>query len=59
VPVSEWVLTFRPLPSDVPVEVRVRRLLKISLRAFGLKCVDMAVVDKDEKRESNNAKHGD
>jgi hypothetical protein len=35
-----WVLTFVPTgPSTAPMSVRVKRLLKCALRAFGLKCV--------------------
>lgn len=34
-----WVLVFRPLPSDVPVPVRIRRLLKIAGRQLALRCV--------------------
>jgi hypothetical protein len=32
-------LTFRPLPDDVPVAVRIRHLLKYALRAQRLRCV--------------------
>jgi hypothetical protein len=32
-------LTFKPLPSDAPVEIRLKRLLKAALRWFGFRCV--------------------
>jgi hypothetical protein len=32
-------LTLRPLPSDVPVDVRLRKALKGLLRAHGFKCL--------------------
>jgi hypothetical protein len=35
---SDIRLTFRPLADDVPVPVRLRRLLKTALRQLRLKC---------------------
>jgi hypothetical protein len=32
-------LILKPLPADAPVAIRLRRLLKVALRAFGLRCV--------------------
>jgi hypothetical protein len=34
-------LVLRPLPDDVPVEVRLRQLLKVALRRFRLKGVSV------------------
>lgn len=36
---NELTIQLRPLPSDVPPEVRVRRLLKYAKRVLALKCV--------------------
>jgi hypothetical protein len=47
-----WVITIRPLPSHVPEEVRVRRLLKIVLRAFALECTAVRDAKEQEKREA-------
>jgi hypothetical protein len=41
---DDITLTFRPLPDDVPVSVRVRHLLKYALRAQRLRCVAMVGV---------------
>jgi hypothetical protein len=32
-------LILRALPDDVPASVRFRRLLKLALRSFGMRCV--------------------
>lgn len=39
-----WRVTLRALPSTVPVVHRVRSLLKIALRALGLRCVKVEQV---------------
>ena len=36
---DDWTLTFRATGQGPPVEIRVRRLLKAALRAYGLRCV--------------------
>lgn len=36
-----WVLVLQPLPSSVPVGVRVRMLLKRALRDWKLKCLSV------------------
>jgi hypothetical protein len=33
---ERFTLTFRALPSEIPARIRVRRFLKVALRAFGL-----------------------
>ena len=38
---AEYRLTFKAQSSDVPPEVRLRRLLKYALRVCGLKCVSV------------------
>lgn len=48
---SEWTLKFRPEGAGPPTEIRVRRLLKVALRAFGLRCVD--VTERDENRDAS------
>jgi hypothetical protein len=37
-------ITLRPKPDAVPSNIRLRRLLKLALRAFGLVCVDVREV---------------
>ena len=45
---EDWCLTFRPLPGwSTPVAVRVRKLLKMALRSFGLRCVSLDGAAKD------------
>jgi hypothetical protein len=39
-------VTLRPLRSDVPAVVRLRRFLKLALRAFGLRAVEVAEVER-------------
>ena len=36
----EYTLVLRPLKSDVPPIIRLRRALKALLRSYGLRCVD-------------------
>ncbi len=38
---TTYVVTFSPGPSDVPIELRLRRLLKIALRSFSFTAVDI------------------
>jgi hypothetical protein len=38
---EEYVVTLRALPAPVEGIVRVRRVLKLALRAFGLRCVSI------------------
>lgn len=38
---TRWTLTFRPEGDGPPVELRVRRLLKLALRVCGLRCVGL------------------
>jgi hypothetical protein len=42
-----YILTLRALPSDVPPEIRLRQLLKIALRRFGMKCIDHREAGKE------------
>jgi hypothetical protein len=42
---SHWTIHLRPEPSDVPVEIRVRRLLKLALRRFALRCTDVREIE--------------
>ena len=39
---TRWILHLRPLPSDVPDAVRIRGLLKVALRRFKLRALDVA-----------------
>ncbi len=41
---EQFTLTLRPLPHAVPVDVRLRRLLKTALRSFGFRAVDVREV---------------
>ncbi len=36
---SNWLMEFRPEGQGPPAAIRVRRLLKAALRAYGLRCV--------------------
>jgi hypothetical protein len=40
-PREMYVVTLRALPAPVEGVVRVRRVLKLALRAFGLRCVSI------------------
>ena len=41
-----FTIELRELPSDVPVEVRLRRALKLFLRAFNLRCESIVEVNR-------------
>jgi hypothetical protein len=45
---EQWTLTFLPLTDEVPIEVRVRQLLKYALRAQRLRCVK---IDANEVKQ--------
>ena len=49
-------LTLHPLPDDVPVEVRLRQLLKVALRRFRLRCVSVEEVASPVQRPTNPEK---
>jgi hypothetical protein len=38
---EEYVVTLRALPAPVEGIVRIRRVLKMALRAFGLRCISV------------------
>jgi len=38
---ADWTIHLRAKPTDVPVEVRIRQLLKIALRRFGLRAIEV------------------
>jgi hypothetical protein len=46
-PAETWVFRFEPLPHEVPSVHRVRSVLKISLRKFGLKCTAILELPPD------------
>jgi hypothetical protein len=46
-----FTITLRPVPSDIPVEIRLRRALKILLRSCDLRCV--AIEQAANPRQSN------
>jgi hypothetical protein len=48
-------LTLRPLPSDGPVAARLKMLLKVALRRFDLRCVDVRAVSGREAPEGQPA----
>lgn len=43
---TDVVVTLRDVGGSVPVALRLRRLLKVALRVFGLRCVDVRVADE-------------
>jgi hypothetical protein len=45
---ERWILEFEPAPSSVPVTVRVRSLLKVALRSFGLRCVHVETAEREQ-----------
>jgi hypothetical protein len=48
-----YVIHLRPLPSDVPEALRIRRLLKTALRVHRLRCVDIRELPaKSRKRKA-------
>jgi hypothetical protein len=51
-----WTLTFAPLADEVPIEVRVRQLLKYALRAQRLRCTR---IDGDEVKARFDALPGE
>ncbi|HET6324803.1 MAG TPA: hypothetical protein VFG04_08890 [Planctomycetaceae bacterium] len=56
---EQFRLTIESSPGwSVPAVVRVRRALKVLLRAFGLKCVDLAEVDRVEQQREQPGKRG-
>lgn len=48
-----YVLTLRPLPGPIPDAIRLRRLLKLLLRALGLRCITEAGRRLDITGETN------
>jgi hypothetical protein len=51
-----WTITVCPTGNGPPPEIRIRRLLKVALRAFGLRCVAVA---KEQEPDNPNRKNGD
>lgn len=46
----DYRLTVRPIgPADPPPAIRLRRFLKLALRGFGLKCIDVEEVTPTAK----------
>ena len=45
---ADYVLVLRPLASDVPAAVRLRRALKILLRVFRLRVVDVRELPNEQ-----------
>jgi hypothetical protein len=41
-PPETWTFTVVALPSSVPVEQHIRKLLKIALRSLGLRCTALS-----------------
>jgi hypothetical protein len=46
----EYLIRLRPLAGAIPVAVRLRRGLKLLLRACGLRCLDVQVVEPQGDR---------
>jgi hypothetical protein len=51
VPPVDYRLTLRPQTSDVPVAIRLRRLLKYALRQCSLKNMGLETVPRQSERE--------
>jgi hypothetical protein len=48
-PQQEYLIRLRALPDNVPATVRLRRLLKVALRSFKLRCT-MAVEVQPQRK---------
>jgi hypothetical protein len=46
---SNYRLTIRSLPSAVPSQIRLRRLLKVMLRTFNFRCVAVEVIENNDQ----------
>jgi len=46
-------ITFRPEPSTIPSEIRVRKLLKVARRSLGLKCVSIDGLSANQTTAGN------
>lgn len=44
-----YLIRLQAQPSDIPVSVRLRRLLKYALRATGFKCLELVQVGETEE----------
>lgn len=44
---ASFAVTLRAMPSNVPAEIRLRKLLKLAKRHLALKCIDVAAVPGD------------
>lgn len=62
-----WTITFVPAPDEnnIPMPVRVRRLLKMALRSCRLRCIDYSSTtpqdnahDSPEAKDDTNPKPG-
>lgn len=53
---ERFVVTLEALPSPVPVPVRLRRLLKYSLRALQLRCTQIIPADAGGDRDGSEVK---
>ncbi|HET6249490.1 MAG TPA: hypothetical protein VFE47_17505 [Tepidisphaeraceae bacterium] len=50
---TTYAIILRPIDQAVPAEVRLRRLLKAALRAYGLRCIDVRELPADQERTNN------
>jgi hypothetical protein len=46
-------LTFVPEMSEIPANIRLRKLLKLALRTFGLRCVRVEDVRVEDQNQPN------
>jgi len=51
---SQWTLKLRPLPSDVPEIIRLRKALKALKRFYGFQLIDLL---ENEHGNKNNNDH--
>ena len=45
---ERYSVTLEAKADEVPSTIRLRRLLKVALRAFGLKCIGVTRIDHDQ-----------
>ena len=55
---SRWTIHLRPLPSDVPDAVRIRGLLKVALRRFKLRALEVQQQAQDTPGNAQNRRQG-
>ena len=53
---DDYRITIRPLKSSVPLEHRLRSLLKGLLRKLDLQCIEIVAIDRVTRKQKTKAK---